>query len=150
MAKREDVLTAMHLFETTRPQRAFEEMSKQAMGSFAVLRYLSETDGDITSATISKALNISSARMAVLLKKLDAKELITRAHSPNDARAIALKLSAKGEAFVDMQNDRMYDITEKIVDELGLDEIKKLLKNLTKMKKIIAENLPCDLEEHND
>ena len=150
MATREEVNQAIKLFDKNSPQKVFRDFQRQEMGILGVLKYLDKVNGKSTSSEISHHLNISSARMVILLKKLDCKELIIRSKSIQDARVVDIELSEKGKLVTSQIGDHMYKAVEKVVDEYGLEELTELFMNLNKLKKIMNENLPNKIEGLND
>ncbi len=150
MATREEVYAALDIFYKNRPQKAFEEISKQRMGYVAVLVFLSKADKEVNSIDISKALEISSARTAVLLKKLELKKTIVKKHSKTDARAIIIELTDKGREAVESVEEKMFASAQKLVDEMGIDEIRRVFEGLNKINSILHENRPNKMEDDND
>ncbi len=153
MAKQEDVDAVLELFHKNRPTHAFEAIHTSEMGLLAVLRYLNhaqQAEGMlVTSKELSDALGVSSARMTVLLKKLAQKGLITKSPSPSDARAVVIALSAQGEVFAAQIKQRMYHTAERIVDEFGIAELQRLMESVERIKAIMHETRPNQLEEDN-
>ncbi len=150
MAKKEDVFYALELFHNSRPQKMFDAVNKGEMGAFAVIKLLHDTDKELTSADICKILKISSARMAVLIKKLQAKGIVVKIASEADSRAKILKLTKKGTALANKLKANMFETMSKIVDEFGLEELESMFNKLHKLKLILGENLTINLEEYND
>ncbi len=148
MATKEDVYEALDLFFSHRHRKGIEDVSKHKVGAMAVLMYLSEK-GEAKSIDISKSLKLSTARMTVLLKKLESKELIIKTHSKVDARAVTIKLSEKGLDISQNIKSEMFNAMEKVLDEMGIDEIKKLVEGLNKVSEILYQNRPTQMEELN-
>ncbi len=73
MATQEDIERLFALFCEAHPQDSLREMDKTSAGQGAVLRYLASVEEPVTSGQIAQALGGSTARMAVLLKKLEAR-----------------------------------------------------------------------------
>lgn len=143
MAKKEDVLLAMELIHESRPKEIFNEFNKLNFGILAVMKYLQdaeEVDKEVNSVDISKFLGISSARMTVLLKKLEKQGMVIKTNSKNDARAKIIQLSEEGRERATFYKEKAYKIAEKIVDEFGMEEFIKLMENLNKFKKIMDED----------
>ncbi len=150
MAEKEDILYALELFHKSRPQHVFDEMKNNDMGSFAVIKYIHEVGREVNSAEICKHLKISSARMVVLIRKLEAKNLVVKVNSTNDSRSKIIMLSDKGKETVKRMHDQMYKSAEKVVDEFGIEALKELFDNLNKLKTILKANAPTVMEDEND
>ena len=71
MATQEQIETLLEQLEKAPPSAHFQRIDKNAAGIQAILKYLSETDEQVTAGDISDHLNVSTARVAVLLKKMD-------------------------------------------------------------------------------
>lgn len=153
MAKNEDVRLALELFHKYRPNQALERIHSSEMGLFAVLRYLNEAKqtgvAGVTSKELSDALCVSSARMTVLLKKLEHKGLLCKTQSPSDARAVEITLSEQGDAFAAQIHQRMYETASQVVDEFGIDELQRLMESVQRIKAILHETRPNQLEDDN-
>lgn len=150
MAKNEDVLFALELLHKNRPKKFFEKMMKTESGMYAVLKYLNDNRGDVKSKDISDYMNISSARMAVILKSMENKELIIKSNSNIDARLSNVMLSQKGILLADDMKRRMYLQASKIVDEFGVDNLIKLFDDINKVKMIMLDPMKDIMEENND
>ena len=150
MAKREDVLKAMELVRKNRPEKSLEYMGKGLMGIFAVLHYLSEIKQAVTSKDISDALGVSSARMTVVLKKLESKKLIVKTHSTTDARALVITLTDKGASVAQELEQKRYECIETLVDEIGIGELTRVFETLNRMKMLIHESIQEQVSEGYD
>lgn len=146
MAKKEDVLKAIALLHENHPRRTFDELNKDKMGYLAVIHFLRNVDRQVTSKEISDCLHVSSARMTVILKKLQKEEVITKEKSTEDARALIVTFTEKGKERAVLLHQKRYELVESIVDEFGIDEIENLFYKLTKIHNIM-ENHITDLEE---
>ncbi len=148
MATTQDVCFALELFEQNRPYKTLEEMKEQ--GAFAVIKLLHSEQRDLSSAEICKRLGISSARVAVLIKKLESKNFIEKIPSESDSRVKMIALSQKGRGFAEKAKKRMFETAEKIVDEFGIPRLLSMFEDLKKIKAIYEQNLPCDMEKLYD
>lgn len=85
----------------TRPADLFKQMNEINAGIVAVLRYLYKTEGIVTAGMISGFMHISTARVAVLLQKMEAKDLIVRGKDAADARVTVVCLSEQGRRMAE-------------------------------------------------
>lgn len=149
MATKEEIIYVMELLYKNRPKKIIDEMKNQEIGSIAVIKYLYKAEDKVKSIDISRFLEISSARMTIILKKLENKNLIEKIDSSSDGRAKYIQLTEKGFKFADKIKKDMQIVAGKIVDEFGLEEFEKTMNNLNKLDKILAENKP-NMEDLND
>lgn len=131
MTKEEEVRAAMLLFDNNKPHKAFEELSKTRMGFFAVIDHLHQAQKPLTSKEISDAMGVSSARMTVLLKKMEGENFLKKEHSPSDARAILVSLTEKGQKKAVEIEQRRYRCMEKILEVYTLAELQAIFEKLT-------------------
>ncbi len=143
MATDNEIKTALELFHELRPQKTFSELNKNDIGLFAVMRYLHETGHEVRSKDISAALGMSSARMAILLKKLVAKNWIVKSAAKNDARAISVAISDEGQQVITEMKNKMFITMGKLIDEFGFEELKLLIVKMSRIRDIMCENDPC-------
>ena len=140
MATEAEIQKAMDLFHTNNPNRIFEQIRKVDVGMVAVLKYLNQNKNGIKSKDISDYMKVSSARMAILLKKMESKNLIEKSTSKEDCRVTIVKLTEYGEEIVKQVRIHMEGIAEKIVDELGIEELERIFEGLNKIKKLMKDN----------
>lgn len=133
MAKPEEIEKILSLFEIFKPNHCFEEIQKTDMGMFAVLKYLREQKKPVKSKEISDGMQVSSARMAILLKKLEAKNLIEKSHSQKDKRITLVELTEEGFLIDEKIRSHIYQMAEQMIDEIGIEELEKTFINLQKI-----------------
>ncbi len=87
----------------------------------------------VTQKRLSLALNISPPNLAVLLDKLQARELITRVTNPSDRRSQMLHLTASGQALVEQAEVIVGQLEQDATAALSDDERQLLMKLLQRM-----------------
>ncbi len=151
MATQEEITRALELFHENRRNHLLEQINRQEMGLTAVVQYLWQSAQErptdaVTAKEISTALGVSTARMTVLLQNLEQKQLIAKAPSRTDARAITVSLTATGEARAQALRNHMCDTMARVVDELGVDALEQLFASLRTIQTILHENKPTNWE----
>ena len=123
MSTKEQIETMLKLLEDAHPGDFFKKMTETNAGIGAVLRYLHETNGTVTAGKISSFMNVSTARVAVLLKKMEAKGLIIRETGASDARTTVVKLSELGFETVKKIRTEMYSQLSNVIDKIGMERM---------------------------
>ena len=82
-------------------------------------------------------MNVSTARVAVLLKKLEAKGLIVKETDLSDARVTAVRLSAEGRAAAEKMRDALYSQVGLLIDRIGMERLSDFAKTLGEIQKIV-------------
>lgn len=68
-------------------------------------------------------LGVSTARVAVLLKKMAAKGLITKGHDPADARVTVVSLTEQGRESIREIEGELYRQTGLVIDRVGEERV---------------------------
>ncbi len=147
MATKQDVDLALELFHKHKVKNAFHELVKKEIGYFAAIKYLNDVNKQVNAKDISNALEISTARTAILLKKLENKKFVTKTNSSTDARSVVVSLTDEGRRCADDLRGQMIKSMEKVVDEIGLQELERLFETLEKIEKIMKENMLKQTED---
>lgn len=95
MATSSEIEIILELMHSCKSKKLLKDIEMTEDGSLAVIKYLYENN-NVKSKDISDFMGISSARMVVILKKLEKKELITKETSLYDSRVINVNLTKKG------------------------------------------------------
>lgn len=150
MSREEDIQLILDLLHKTRPTYVLEKMREQDTGSLGVLKFLFSRETPVKSKEISDQLEISSARTAVLLKKLETKGLIQKSASPEDARVTLVQLSTQGFTFTQTTHNKLCQTVENLIDEFGTDYLIRLLQDMAKLKAIMESNHTMPKETIHD
>ena len=92
----QEVIKIIQQFKETYPKDFFKILDKNACGICFVLNYLSSHNGECYSKDICLESGLSSARVAVLLKKMEARDLIKKSDSADDGRFTIIRLTSNG------------------------------------------------------
>ena len=149
MATEEEIEKVLYLMKESGPMKTFEKFKHNDMGIIAVLKYIYEHDSNIHSVDISKTLEISSARIAVILKKLHERGLIEKTSAKDDARAIIVKLTPQGEKLCNQRKTESIKCATNLIKEFGFTELKDLFSKINRLKKILDESMMNIKEKEN-
>ena len=94
-----------------------------------VLRHLRER-GESSPSALRDALNVSTPRVTAILNDLEEHGLVSRLASEADHRRVSVRLTAKGRTVVDEQLDELRDQVVGLVDRIGEDDAKALVRIL--------------------
>ena len=101
MFTREETIVIIQRILESRPTKLFKPLDETRAGLHCVLRMLDREEKPLTAGQISTKMGVSSARVAVLLRKMAEKGLIVREGSPDDARKSMISLSDKGRSQIE-------------------------------------------------
>ena len=123
MATREQIESLLVQLEKAPPSEHFQNIDKNTAGIRAILKYLSETDEKVTAGKISEKIKVSTARVAVLLKKMETKGLIEKEKDPEDGRIVVVKLSGHGRQTAETLRENMYSHIGEMIDKVGMERL---------------------------
>ena len=123
MASSEQIATLLEQLEKAPPSEPFQHIDKNTVGIRAILKYLSETNARVTAGNISEHLKVSTARVAVLLKKMEAKGLIEKLQDSGDGRVVIVRLSEQGRQTAAAAAEEVYRSVGEMIDKVGMDRM---------------------------
>lgn len=115
----------------------FERINVTTKGIAAVLGYLYETNETVTAGQISKFMNVSTARVAVLLKKMENKGLIIKETGTNDARTTVVRLSELGTKNAERLHNEIYSQISQMIDRIGMERLMEFIAVSKEIRSII-------------
>lgn len=143
MATKEQVDKVFAAVEDSKPKDLSKITNETMSGIGAVLRFLYESDRDITAGQISSFMNVSTARVAALLKKMEARGLIVKSTGENDARTTVVRLSSKGIETVKIMKEKMIRDISAVIDKIGMEPFLEYIEMTKRISSIISENGSC-------
>ena len=123
MASTEQIELLLEQLEKAPPSEHFRHIDRNAAGIYAILKYLSEVGEAVAAGKISEHMNVSTARVAVLLKKMEVKGLIEREKDPEDGRSVLVKLSEQGKESASAAREEMYKSIGEMIDKVGMERM---------------------------
>lgn len=123
MASEEQIQTLCRELKKAAPSQMFQSIDASAAGMRAILLYLGEADKVVTAGMVSDFMHVSTARVAVLLKKMEAKGLIEKERDPKDARKVMVRLSAQGGECAAGLHGQISACVEAMIDQIGMERM---------------------------
>ena len=123
MATTEQIEVLMEQLKKAPPAECFQNFDMSTAGIRAILKILNETDGKATAGYLSEQMKVSTARIAVLLKKMEAKGFIEKEHDSADGRVVVVKLSNHGKELADKFKANLYSHIGEMIDKIGMDRM---------------------------
>ncbi len=107
------------------PQVKLERaMSQMARGEILALNYIAANGNKVHPKDISKALMLTTARIAAMLKSLEKQNLITRMPDTADSRQVIVELTEAGASVVEERREAMIKSVAKMLESLGPEDAK--------------------------
>lgn len=139
MSTREEAQEMMHKFFACRPKSFFNKIDESQKGVGFVLVYLQEVQHEVIAGDLARELNVSTARIAALLRKMEDNGFIVRHHSPLDARQTVVKITEKGSGYVNKMKEQMLIKTELLIEKVGKKDLEEFIRISHKIKETFEE-----------
>ncbi len=121
------------------PVELFKLINGASEGIGFVLNMLFELDHPVSAGEISDKMKVSTARVAVLLRKMKNKGFITKETDRSDARVTIVNLTEFGRQTASSMRKDMQEHLSIIIDIMGMDKVNQYI-SLSKEIKEIAES----------
>lgn len=139
MATIEQIEVLMEQLKKAPPAECFQNFDMSTAGIRAILKILNETDGKVTAGDLSECMNVSTARIAVLLKKMTAKGFIEKEHDSSDGRVVVVKLSKQGKELADKFKENLYNRIGELIDKIGMERMIEFAKVSNEIQSLMKQ-----------
>ena len=123
MATPQQVDTILSCLRSIDPPVFSQMCSDRVNGGQAVLKLLYMSQQTVTAGYIAQYMGVSTARVAVLLRKLGCKGLIEKHHDPHDARVTVVRLTERGAEQARIMQQQIRTQIETIIDRVGMERL---------------------------
>jgi DNA-binding MarR family transcriptional regulator len=138
----QDLFQILKRIEHLQWSRSTDQKLKGSEYELLIHLYLTLEGGDtvLTPSDVSDQLGISPGRVTHLLNPLEESGHIERLRSPDDRRVVLIKLTDKGKAEVEPVIQRTYNSLANIVNYLGEEDIKTLIRLMSSLLSYVEEH----------
>ena len=138
MVSDQEVLELLEEFNSIKPLEFLQRIDIQSMGICHVLGFLLASDHKVTAGEISEYMNVSTARVAVLLKKMADKNLIIKKADPKDARKVLVSITKDGKEHFNERQKEILLYGGAVVDHFGKERIENFIETCREIREIVA------------
>ena len=139
MAEQKDIDYVIARFFSKKPGELSKKFSEDNAGINFVLRLLEDAGTPLTAGEISKRSCVSTARVAVLIKKMQDKGLVRREEDEHDRRKARISITEKGSSEVRRSKELFIKMVERLIDEIGIEEINNFFMTSEKIGRIAGQ-----------
>lgn len=130
------ILCFGYLMKLARPKR----YGSYTKGEMLILGYLYDKDTPVQPGELSGIMEATSARVAAVLRRLEAKGQIERSLDETDRRRVLVRITEAGKRLVADRRREVYDYFDVILKRLGEDDVNEGMRILERITEI-AESL---------
>lgn len=113
---------------------------------FAIKLLYSAEDNRLSAGAVSEAMGVSTARVAVLLKKMESKGLIVRESDRTDARVTIVCLSEEGKAVAKQMQENMLKHISYVIDRVGMEKLRQFIELSAEVKEAMADGFSPSID----
>ena len=142
MISRECTEEMLERFRASIPRKMMEQFDQDGAGIIHAIMILEKAGEPITAGTISEAMHVSTARVAVLLRKMEQKNLIVRLRDPSDARRTLIAVSDYGREEICYHREQVLNFSAAVIERVGVERFSEYIRISEEIKTIIDEEVP--------
>lgn len=121
------------------PHSLYDAMTATQRGMGFVLSFLENTDGDVCAGDLAEQLNVSSARIAALLNKMEQNGLISRRKSPEDKRRTLVNITPAGTCLIDGLRSQALNRVAQLLAEIGEKDLRSFIRVSRKIREVLQD-----------
>lgn len=152
MATKKEIIVLVEKMKVAPPVYALSSLSDNTFGFRAVLQYLLDEEKSVSAKMIAEKMNISCARVAVLLTKMENKGLVEKKTDDSDSRKLSVSLTERGKESATKNRKLIYERIEMLIDYVGyerMNEFSNILEDIKKANEMFLGRHPEIKEEIN-
>ena len=139
MVSDQEVCAILEEFNHIKPIAFLQQIDISSMGIGNVLDFLEKADHVVTAGEISEYMNVSTARVAVLLRKMSDKGLIEKKNDPKDARRVLVSITDAGRRDLSEKREEILLYSRAIIEKFGKEKIMDFVAACKDIKDIVDE-----------
>ena len=139
METREEAEKMLRKMSACRPKAFFNEIDESQRGIDLALIYLSETNDRVIAGDLARELNVSTARIATLLKKMEDRTLVKRCRSDSDARQTVVEITPQGLDRVKKIREQLIARTELLIEKVGEKDLDEFIRISHKIREALED-----------
>ncbi len=140
-ATKEEVQSIVKRFYESRTKLSMTKLDKNNIGAVLLLRYLAKANRPVSAVEISRFMNVSTARVAVLLRTMSEKGLIIKTVDGSDARKVCVSISEKGKEHINEANTQFMELMTEIITKVGVERMETFLEISQEINAVITKKL---------
>ena len=139
MASRADAQEFLRKIRNCRPWSFFGKVDECQRGTGFILAYLEQKSGEVIAGDLARELNVSTARIAALLKTMEKNGLIIRYRSSADNRQTVVEITQKGIDYSLKMREQILEKVELLLERVSREELDQFIRISEKIKEVLEE-----------
>lgn len=130
----------MEKFRLCAPKKFFSSVEETERGTGFILAFLDREKGEVIAGDIAREMNVTTARVAALLRNMEKNGLILRENSSEDARCTVVRITGKGTDFISRKKAALLKKTELLIEKVGRKDLEEFIRISHKIREVMEEN----------
>lgn len=139
MSTRDETQEFFYDLYSSIPRSFFNNLESTERGFGFVLNYLEQSEGEVISGDLAKSMNVSTSRIAGLLKRMEQSGLITRQNSSKDARRTVVEITPKGVDLINEMKEQTHEKIELLLERISREELDTYIRISHKIREVMEE-----------
>ena len=139
MTHSEDAVMLLRSLYADLPVPFFSKVEQAHRGVGFVLAYLVNADGEVIAGDLARAMHVSTARIATLLRTMEKGGLVTRHSSSEDARRTVVKITPAGMERVGQIREQMLQKIDMLLEKVGKEDLEDFMGVARRIKAAMCE-----------
>jgi DNA-binding MarR family transcriptional regulator len=137
MASKMEVFEVMGKLQECNPLEFFRTIDEINSGMGYIMLRLYNAKDEVFAIDLSADMQISRARVTMLLRKLILRGFVVKQRSKKDARKEIISITNKGRDEVNNIKKKVLDNVTILIDSLGMDKVNQFLELSGEIKQIL-------------
>lgn len=121
------------------PRSFYNRLEATQRGFGFVLSYLEQSDGEVIAGDLSRKLNVSTARIAALLKRMEQCGYVRRHASKEDGRRTVVEITPAGIVYIDDLREQTLAKIEKLIASVSKEDIDTFIRISDRIREVMEE-----------
>ena len=134
MNSREEAASLLNKLCLCVPRSLFSNIDETQRGYGFVLACLERAEGEVFAGDLAKRLNVSTARIAALLKKMEKSGLLTRHDSSEDGRRTLVEITPAGAALATEMREKAVSKVQSLIEQVGKEDLEQYIRISNKIR----------------
>lgn len=139
MDTRENAKAFLLELHSSMPRSFYDKVVVTQRGIGFVLDYLEQADGEVIAGDLAKKMDVSTARVAALLRGMERSGFIMRRTSDRDARQTVVEITPAGIARVKEMREQMLDRIRVLLAQVSKEDLDTFIRISHKIKEVMEE-----------
>lgn len=139
MEIKEDAIALLNELCSAFPASLFDQVEESQKGVGFILRYLVKSDGEVIAGDFAREMNVSTARIAALLKTMEKNGWVTRHNSSSDARRTVVAVTPAGRGRAGEIREQILQKIELLLEKVGKEDLEEFIRISHRIKEAMTE-----------